>query len=108
MDYVTLTSTDRVWDGDGFSYINPGELKTFYAVLDEVSSDTYGMYQIKFSIDYNGGATSYLVWIAVLPVDLMEQGREPPAIGNVGVSRLIKKMSYGNSIIPVEVVIQVW
>jgi hypothetical protein len=107
-NYITLFSRDRVWTESGFTYMSPGEIKVFYATLDSVPTDMYGMHQIKFSINYDTGSSSHLTWVAVLPVNLMKQGRDPPSKGNVGISRIVKKMSYGNTTLPVEVILQVW
>ncbi len=107
-DYITLNSNDRLWKDDGFGYIGPGESKVFYATLGSIPEDVSGMYQLKFSIKYNSGSTSHLMWVAVLPVNVMEQGRSPPSKGNVGISRSIMGMAYGNTTVPVEVIMQVW
>jgi hypothetical protein len=107
-NYVNLVSNDRLWTGNGFTSISSSEIKTFFVTLNDVPVDLYGMHQIKISVTYSAGSTSHLIWVAVLPIKVTEQGREPPSKATVGISRVVKKMTYGNLTLPVEVILQVW
>lgn len=107
-DYVSLESSERVWNGLGFSRINPGEVLSFSTGLQGVPDDLSGVHPLKYSFRYSGGSSSHVVWVAVLPVQVMQQGREPPSKSTVGVSRSMMRMSYEDTTVPVEVVMQVW
>jgi hypothetical protein len=107
-EHVSLVSNDRLWKGDGFTRINPGEVKVFYTNLEGIPEDMVGMHQLKYSVTYATGSASHRVWVAVLPFRVISQGRDPPVKGTVGVSRAMMRMSYGNTTVPVEVVMQVW
>lgn len=107
-DYITFKSRDTEWNNGVFTFISPGSKKYLQAVISGLPNYIYGMKQVKLSATHGTDQTASFSYVAVLPAEVIRQGRDPPRGVSVGTSRLVTLMKKGNLTLPVEVTVSVW